>query len=359
MKRRIALLIALGMLAFSAACAAKSAGDSYLTAEAPAAAAPQMAAEELAYDAVEYSTMNSAESAAEASAPAPQAEPQQPADASARKIVYNADMTMTADDPSAAQAAVIERAAALGGYVADSYVTNDELGAWRTSATIKVPAERLDELVTAAKALGRVDDYQLSSDDITTRYYDIAARLKSAQAEEEQLLEILNRCESVEEILAVRESLARVRADIESYQGQINLWDNLTSYATLQLTVNRTPQPAVKGETELIAIWRASDVWNRMSRGFSNGARFVVNAVSALGIFLAVAIIPAAVLFLCVGLPIIIVRKRRRARAEANGEPLPPTRAEKRRAKKRQKRGAAALQPPGASTEADTEASVE
>ena len=137
------------------------------------------------------------------------------------------------------------------------------------------------------------------------------ARLNNAKAEEAQLLQILAKCETVEDILAVRQSLTSVRADIESYTAQMNLWDNLVSYATLNVTINRTPKTAVEGENDLIQIWKASDVWNRMARGFQNSARFVVNAIGAIGIFIAVAIIPAGVLFLVIGLPIIAHKKKK------------------------------------------------
>lgn len=353
MKRKIALLLAISLLLSLTACAAKSdvqfSDSAYAT--APAAEAPMADMEygAMNYAVAEESTQSAASGGIESQTGA--------GDADTRKIVYNADLSMTADDPAVAQSQLIARATQLGGYLADSYTTNDELGAWRCTATIKVPSERLEELVTVAKGLGKVDDYQLSSDDITLSYYDVAARLKSAQAEEKQLLEILGKCETVEDILAVRESLARVRSDIESYQGQINLWDNLVSYATLTLSVNRTPQPEVAREKELLTIWKASDVWNRMSRGFVNSARFIVNAVGAIGIFLAVAIIPAAVLFLCVGLPILFSRKRRAKRiaeAAAAGKTLPPTKAELRRAQKREKRHGKPVQ---AIDETDTDAS--
>lgn len=234
-----------------------------------------------------------------------------------RKIVYTADMTVTADDPEAALQTLLEKAKSLGGYVSSSYSTTDDIGTNYAYATLKVPADQLETLVTAANALGKVNDYRLSSDDISLSYYDMQARLDNAKAEEQQLLEILAQCKTVEEILAVRESLTSVRADIESYTAQMNLWDNLVSYATLNITINRTPKTAVEGENELIQMWKASDVWNRMSRGFQNSARFVVNAIGAIGIFLAVAAIPAGVLFLLIGVPIIAHNKNKRKKAAA------------------------------------------
>ncbi len=110
----------------------------------------------------------------------------------------------------------------------------------------------------------------------------------------------------------MRNSLTAVRSDIESYQAQINLWDNLVGYATLELFIRRTPKDVTSADSELLAIWKASDVWANMQRGFQNSARFMVNAISAIGIFLAVAIIPAGILFLCIGLPILLHKKKKR-----------------------------------------------
>jgi len=258
-----------------------------------------------------------APAAAPADATSTQTSGEPTGDFDVRKIVYNADMTVTVDDPSAALTALVEKAKSLGGYVSGSYSTTDDLGTNYAYATLKVPAEQLDLLITAANALGKVNDYRLSSDDISQTYYDIQARLTSAKAEEQQLLDILAKCETVEEILAVRQSLSSVRADIESYTAQINLWDNLVAYATLNITINRTPKTAVEGENDLITMWKASDVWNKMSRGFQNSARFVVNAIGAIGIFIAVALIPAGVLFLLIGLPIILHKKNKRKKAAA------------------------------------------
>lgn len=234
-----------------------------------------------------------------------------------RKIVYNADMSVTVDDPSAALNTLLQKTKSLGGYVSGSYATTDEEGTNYAYATLKVPADQLDALITAANALGKVNDYRLSSDDISLSYYDIQARLTSAKAEEQQLLEILNKCETVEEILAVRQSLSSVRADIESYTAQIRLWDNLVAYATLSVTISRTPKTAVEGENDLIQLWKASDVWNKMERGFQNSVRFVANAIGAIGIFIAIALIPAGVLFLLIGLPIILHKKNKRKKAAA------------------------------------------
>ena len=307
-RRTILALVLSAVLLFSFGCAARSQGTDAAYAPAPADAAYEEAAPQAA------SSENFAVSKdAAGTVTTTQGEPT--GDFDVRKIVYTADMTVTADSPDQALATLVAKAQELGGYVSGSYTTTDDDGAYYSTATLKVPADQLEALVTAAKATGKVNDYRLSSDDISLSYYDMQARLDNAKAEEQQLLEILSQCKTIEEILAVRQSLTQVRADIESYTGQMKLWDNLVAYATLNLTINRTPKTAVAGEKELIQLWKASDTWNRMSRGFQNSARFVVNAIGAIGIFLAVAIIPAGILFLAIGLPIILHKKNKHKKA--------------------------------------------
>ncbi len=245
---------------------------------------------------------------------------EQPADAGVRKIVYTANLELTCDDPAEALEEITQKALSLGGYIASSDTYTDDDGPYRSTASLKVPSASLDALVAAAEGAGTVDSYSLNSDDISLSYYDIQARLTSAEAEETQLLTILAQCETVEDLLAVRAELAKVRADIESYQAQINLWDNLVDYATLEITIRRTAKTPVEAEKSLIELWRASDVWENITFGFQNSARFVVNAIGAIGIFLAYAIIPCAILFACIGVPIIVHHKRKKRRAAAKAQ---------------------------------------
>ena len=303
----IALIISAVML-FTIGCAARS-----VSTESTAASGGTSASYDQSMADVDSS--NGYAMASEEAASTTQSETEPTSDFDVRKIVYNATLTLTADNPEAALDNIVQKTQELGGYISDSYTTTDDLGATLSTATLKVPADMLEELVTAAEAAGKVTDYRLSSEDISLSYYDMQARLDNAKAEEQQLLEILAKCETVEDILAVRESLSSVRADIESYTAQMNLWDNLVAYATLYLTINRTPKTAVEGEKDLIQIWKASDVWNKMARGFANSARFVANALGAIGIFLAIAAVPAGVLFLAIGLPIILHKKKKRRQA--------------------------------------------
>jgi hypothetical protein len=107
--------------------------------------------------------------------------------------------------------------------------------------TVRIPVAHFDAFMAAVAGLGEVQTRQTDSDDITDNYYDLAARLKNKQREEERLLELLKKnTANLQEILTVEENLSRVRAQIEQMQGQLQRWDKETELATVMLTLNES-----------------------------------------------------------------------------------------------------------------------
>jgi len=73
---------------------------------------------------------------------------------------------------------------------------------------------------------------------VTEEYTDLEARLTNYQAEEAQYVAIMERANSVEEILKVTQSLSNVRYQIERIQGQLNYYDNRVDYSTISVSLN-------------------------------------------------------------------------------------------------------------------------
>jgi hypothetical protein len=69
--------------------------------------------------------------------------------------------------------------------------------------------------------------------EVTEEYTDLQARLRNQEATEAQLLELLNKAETIPDILAVQDKVSQVRLEIERVQGRINVLDSLTSMATI------------------------------------------------------------------------------------------------------------------------------
>ena len=169
--------------------------------------------------------------------------------------------------------------------------------------------------------LGEAEHYRLWSDDVTLEYYDMSARLKAMQAEEAQLMQVLEECKTVEEILLVREQLAEVREKIESYQGRINLWDHEVRYATLELTINETPKKAAETDR-----WSAAGVGGRILEGLENSWDYLLIILAGFVIVLANIGLPVLVIGgIVVGIVLLSrrasrKRKERRARKQLAAE---------------------------------------
>ena len=291
--RKQFILIALAVLLLVSGCGAKHA--SYVS--APAAAAEMAYADDYEYyaEAPAAAAYGSSNSMASYEEKKPEPEPEQAAEYG-KKIIYNGYMTIRADDPSEALNSIKVMCESAGGYLSSSYSRTNGNGSAYATATFRIPADKLEQFMADIATVGEQTESNISSDDITQSYYDIQARLNSAKAEEQQLLALYDKCESIEDILKVREQLASVRSQIESYQATINVWNSQVSYATLELTIRETEKTPVQEKKPLIEVWKASDVWNKMKTGVQNSGRFLLNALYAVGIFLAYLIVPVVIL---------------------------------------------------------------
>ena len=57
----------------------------------------------------------------------------------------------------------------------------------------------------------------LGSEDVSERFIDLQAHLKSSLREEESLPSLLGRTSTVSEVLTIKRELTRVRSDIERF----------------------------------------------------------------------------------------------------------------------------------------------
>ena len=87
------------------------------------------------------------------------------------------------------------------------------------TVTVKLPVDDFETYYEDIREIdGEVTYANVSTLDVTEEYIDITSRLANLRSVEGQLVEILQRAESVTDILAVQTQLNTVRGDIESYE---------------------------------------------------------------------------------------------------------------------------------------------
>lgn len=160
-----------------------------------------------------------------------------------RKIIYHAHVDLVVESfgglPEAV-AALVER---YGGYVAASSQTGSAGDSRRATWKIRVPVERFDEFLTAARGLGELVKSEIDSQDVSLEYYDVEARIRNKTAEERRLLELLeSRPGELADVIAIERELSRVREELERMQARLRVLSDLTALTTVDLSVSEIRQ---------------------------------------------------------------------------------------------------------------------
>ena len=86
-----------------------------------------------------------------------------------------------------------------------------------------------------------VKEEMSNSQDVTDEYVDLRARLDSQEATEEALFRLLERAETVEAALKVRQTLAEVQQEVESLKGRIKLLEETSAFSLVSVNLELKP----------------------------------------------------------------------------------------------------------------------
>ena len=154
-------------------------------------------------------------------------------------IAQTVSLTIIAANYDEASAVIDRLAGSQGGYVQKLTGVARSGAARELSVTLRVPAKQLDGFLAELRKLGHVERESRANDEVTDQYVDLQARLRSARASEQRLLELLaTRTGKLEDVLDAERELGRVRGEIESMEGQRVLLLHRVQYATVEVQLS-------------------------------------------------------------------------------------------------------------------------
>jgi hypothetical protein len=190
-----------------------------------------------------------------------------------------------------------------GAYVANTSLEAGERQSRRATLEIKVPAARFDGMVAGLSPLGRVETVSVTADDVTEEYVDVGARVENARRLEARLVDLLaRRTGKLEEVLSVERELARVREEIERYDGRLRYLRAHAAVSTLAVTLHE-PLPVLGGAPG------ASPIRAAFGESWRNLVRVVAGLIAISGVVVPLALLGA--------LAWLAARRLRRARVSA------------------------------------------
>ena len=219
-----------------------------------------------------------------------------------RKLIKEISLTAETKDYDNYIDGIRKKVVSNGGYIESSDESNSS--DFRTfTATIRIPVGKTDNFTDYASENATIQSRSESVKDVTEEYVDIEARIKVYKAEEESLIEIMKQADNITDLLAVKEQLADLRAEIESYTAQLKSLENKTSYSTVSLTVYE-----VEREVKSEGYW--SNIWNNIIKGFKNVGKIITTLFAFALSSIPYLVIPAIITLTIVITVRILIKKK-------------------------------------------------
>ncbi len=246
---------------------------------------------------------SAAQSAPAKSADASTAVPIVPPSAQGSKVIRNGQVALEVKSGrfDSTYSSLIALAGEEGGVVSASSASTDSDRIKSGTVTLSVPSDRFQDTIDRLRQMGTAQQINVGSQDVSQQYVDLQARLVNAQAERDAMLTLLQRAQSIQDILSVQSQLGQYTQQVEQLKGQIDYLDHATSFSTVQVTIREVgvaaPKPPQDEWGLLTAVW--------------NGLHYFVLTLNALIVVLVV----AGPYLLAAGLAGWLVWRRRRRTA--------------------------------------------
>ena len=201
-----------------------------------------------------------------------------PAATAPSMIIRNGSASVQVDSLELAIAAVQKLAATFGGYVGNTALSAGENQLRSATLELKIPSARYDDALSGLTPIGKVESVSSNAEDVGEEFVDVSARVANARRLEDRLVVLLaTRTGKLEDVLAVERELARVREEIERYEGRLRFLKTRVATSTLTVTVHERA-PLVSGSPgENILVDAFKDAWR-------NFVRLVAGFISMLGV---------------------------------------------------------------------------
>lgn len=165
-----------------------------------------------------------------------------------RKIVKTAVLSIKTKNYDELLADIRQKIDNYGGYIEQSQEYNyDSASNRNANMDVRIPADKLEIFIEELSSMGTITSKTVSSDDVTDSYIDIESRINALETEEKTLLGILEKAESLTDVIELQKRLSAVRADLEGMKAKKQSYDGMVAYSGVSLDI-REVERVVEGD---------------------------------------------------------------------------------------------------------------
>ena len=170
-------------------------------------------------------------------------------DLSERKIIKTANLSYQTQAYDEFMDSMSRCVISCGGYIESSEFYGNSMYTSRSSRsaylTARIPSENYDKFMSDAGELGTLTRRSESENDVTMSYIDIESHIKALEAERDSLMSLMEKAESLSDVIELQSRLTDVNYQLDSYNSQLRKYDNLISYCTVNINIDEVVREAV------------------------------------------------------------------------------------------------------------------
>lgn len=238
-----------------------------------------------------------------------------------RKLIKTVELEMETKEFERMMSELETQIQDLGGYIENletyngSSYSSHRSSRW-ANLTIRIPETALSGFLQNMSEIGNVVRRSDSVEDVTLSYVDMESRRDTLKAEQARLLELLEKAETVEDMIALEERLSNVRYGLESMESQLRTIDNQVDYSTVYLNLSEVK--------ELTPVEEKTDL-QRITEGFADSLKEIGNGIKESAIWFVIHIPYLVIWAAVIAALVLILRKRGKKRRETKAVRLERT----------------------------------
>jgi len=175
------------------------------------------------------------------------------------KLVYRCNLEIETLDYAGTMKSIKEAIAQYDGVIQSENETDSSYdwyyadyqktqGTMRNYIEIRVPSKNYDSFVSALDGVGKITSKSSSIDNISQQYYDTTTQIEALKIQEKNLLEMLEQCTTIEEMITVQDRLTSVQYDINRLQTNKRYMDVDVAYSYVNISIEEVMEFRVDEE---------------------------------------------------------------------------------------------------------------
>ena len=175
-------------------------------------------------------------------------------DMSNRKLIKNLSMNLETKEFDSLINNLVKETEKSGGYIERSEIRGNSYNSHENryaTYVVRIPVDKLETFKGIIKNNGNILSSSEEIEDITSTYIDTESRITALRTEQESLLKLLEKAESLKDVFEIQSRLTEVRYELESFERQLRSYDNLVAYSTINIYIQEVDRETKSEDTNL------------------------------------------------------------------------------------------------------------